>query len=102
VTVLADPVAAARDADVVVTDTWLSMGQEDSAGRAAAMASYRVDSALMAEAAADAIFLHCLPAHRGEEVTAAVIDGPQSAVWEEAANRVHAQKAALLWALGRL
>jgi ornithine carbamoyltransferase len=99
---VADPVAAAVGADVIVTDTWLSMGQEDAAGRFAALAPYRVDAALMAEAAPDAIFLHCLPAHRGEEVTAEVIDGPRSAVWDEAANRVHAQKAALLWALGRL
>jgi ornithine carbamoyltransferase len=98
----ADARAAVAGADVVVTDTWVSMGQADGAERRTALEPYRVTADLMGHAAAHAIFLHCLPAHRGDEVTAAVIDGPQSAVWDEAANRVHAQKAVLLWALGRL
>ena len=100
--VVREPDEAAAGADVVVTDTWVSMGDTDVAERQAAFARYQVNEALMAKAGADALFLHCLPAHRGEEVTDAVIDGPQSAAWEEAANRVHAQKALLLWALGRL
>ena len=100
--IVRDPAEAVRGADVVVTDTWVSMGDTDIAERQAAFADYQVNAALMALAAPGALFLHCLPAHRGEEVTDEVIDGPQSAVWEEAANRVHAQKALLLWALGRL
>lgn len=96
------PEAAVRGADIVVTDTWVSMGQADNEERRRAFAPYQVGPMLMAEAAPHARFLHCLPAHRGEEVTDSVIDGPQSLVWEEAANRVHAQKALLLWALGRL
>lgn len=102
VPILRDPTEAVADADVVVTDTWTSMGQRDDGDRLAALAPFRVDEALMAAAKADALFLHCLPAHRGEEVTDAVIDGPQSAVWEEAENRLHAQKSLLLWALGKL
>ncbi len=98
----ADADAAVAGADVIVTDTWVSMGQDDSADRKSAFLPYQVDGARMAAAASDAIFLHCLPAHRGEEVTDAVLDGPRSAAWDEAANRVHAQKALLLWALGRL
>lgn len=94
--------AAVRGADVVVTDTWVSMGQDHAHNKLAAMAPYQVDARLMAAAKGDALFLHCLPAHRGEEVTDAVIDGPQSRVWQEAENRVHAQKSVLLWALGRL
>ncbi len=97
-----DAADAVAGADVVVTDTWVSMGQDDGAARRGALEPFRVTADLMARAAPDAIFLHCLPAHRGEEVEAAVIDGPQAAVWEEAANRVHAQKALLLWAMGRL
>ena len=95
---------AAAGADVVTTDVWISMGQEkEKAVRLAALAGYCVDEALMARAAPHAIFLHCLPAHRGEEVTAEVIDGPQSAVLDEAENRMHAQKALLeLLILGRL
>ena len=95
---------AAAGADVLTTDVWISMGQEkDKAERLAALAGYCVDEALMAKAAPHAIFLHCLPAHRGEEVTAGVIDGPQSAVLDEAENRMHAQKALLeLLILGRL
>ena len=91
-----DPAEAAAGADVVVTDTWASMGQEnEKAERAKAFAAYRVDSALMARAKPDALFMHCLPAYRGHEVTAEVLDGPQSVVWDEAENRLHAQKALL-------
>ena len=95
---------AATGADVITTDVWISMGQEkEKAGRLAALAGYCVDEALLARAAPHAIFLHCLPAHRGEEVTAGVIDGPQSAILDEAENRMHAQKALLeLLILGRL
>jgi len=97
-----DPRAAVAGAQVVVTDTWVSMGQAGGEVHVAAMQPYQVDSALMAAAAPGAMFLHCLPAHRGEEVTDAVMDGPQSAVWDEAENRIHAQKSVLLWALGKL
>ena len=97
-----DPVEAIAGADVVVTDTWISMGQAHAEAKLAAMAPYQVTQALMACAAPDALFLHCLPAHRGEEVVDAVIDGPQSAIWDEAENRLHAQKAVLLWCLGKL
>ena len=91
-----DPMLAARDADLVVTDVWASMGQEEEqAKRERAFSGFQVNSALMAQAANDALFMHCLPAHRGEEVTAEVIDGPQSVVWDEAENRLHAQKALL-------
>ena len=90
---------AVRDADVVVTDTWVSMGQEDTEARKKLLAPYQVNEALMALTSKDAIFLHCLPAHRGEEVTGGVIDGEQSAVWDEAENRLHVQKAIILWCL---
>lgn len=93
---------AVRGADVVATDTWVSMGDEDGVARRRAMRPFQVGSMLMAAAAPGAIFLHCLPAHRGEEVTDDVIDGPQSAVWDEAENRIHAQKAILLWLFGQL
>jgi ornithine carbamoyltransferase len=94
--VLHDPMAAAEDVDLVVTDVWASMGQEEEQKeRERAFASFQVDETLMAEAADDALFMHCLPAHRGEEVSAQVIDGPQSVVWDEAENRLHAQKALL-------
>jgi ornithine carbamoyltransferase len=93
---------AADGADVVVTDTWVSMGDMDKDARLAAFPPYAVDAALMARAHANAVFLHCLPAHRGEEVSSEVIDGPRSAVWDEAENRIHAQKAVLLWCLGKL
>ena len=86
----------------MVTDCWVSMGQVGGEAKVAAMCPYQVDEAMMAAAAPGAVFLHCLPAHRGEEVTDAVIDGPQSVVWDEAENRIHAQKSVLLWALGRL
>ncbi len=96
-----DPREAARGASVVTTDVWASMGQEEEqAQRAAAFRGFVVDSALMKIAAPDAIFLHCLPAHRGEEVTADVIDGPQSRVWDEAENRLHIQKAIMAALMG--
>ncbi|WP_157175866.1 ornithine carbamoyltransferase [Sphingomonas prati] len=97
-----DAAEAAAGADVIVTDTWISMGQDHVEEKLAAMMPYQVTEALMARAAPDAVFLHCLPAHRGEEVVDAVIDGPQSAIWDEAENRLHAQKSVLLWCFGRL
>lgn len=97
-----NPTEAIEGAEVVVTDTWVSMGQEDDQYRQEAFAPFQVDEAMMARAAPGATFLHCLPAHRGEEVTDAVIDGPQSAVWDEAENRLHAQKALLLWTMGKI
>jgi ornithine carbamoyltransferase len=101
ITVTPDPAAAAQGARCVVTDTWLSMAdsEQESAARMAALHPYQVTPALMALAAPDAIFMHCLPAHRGEEVAAAVIDGPASVVFDEAENRLHAQKAILAWSL---
>ena len=102
ITLSRDPAEAVAGAGVVVTDTWVSMGQTDGAARIAAMGPYQVNPALMSGAASDALFLHCLPAHRGEEVTDAVIDGPRSAVWDEAENRVHAQKSVLRWVFGQL
>lgn len=102
VTVIRDPAEAVRGADVVVTDTWVSMGQQGAEARIAAMKPYQVNDELMAQAKADALFLHCLPAHRGEEVTDSVIDGPRSVVWDEAENRIHAQKSVLRWAFGQL
>ena len=102
ITVHRDPVEAATGADVVVTDTWVSMGQDHVHNKLAAMAPYQVNEALMKHAKADALFLHCLPAHRNEEVTDAVIDGAQSVVWDEAENRIHAQKAVLRWVFGQL
>lgn len=93
---VADPSEAVRDADLVVTDVWASMGfEEQQQQRQDAFRDYQVTAPLMALAAADALFMHCLPAHRGEEVTAEVLDGPQSVVWDEAENRMHAQKALL-------
>ena len=97
-----DPAEVVRGADVVVTDTWISMGQAHAEEKLAAMMPYQVTEALMAQAKPEAKFLHCLPAHRGEEVVDAVIDGPQSLIWDEAENRIHAQKSVLLWALGKL
>lgn len=97
VTLTSDPAEAVRGADVVVTDTWVSMGDQDYEARLDAFEGYTVDDALMGEAADNAVFLHCLPAHRGEEVTDAVIDGPRSLIWDEAENRIHAQKAVLAW-----
>jgi ornithine carbamoyltransferase len=95
-----DPVAAVRDARCVVTDTWVSMSDDPQSNRHNMLAPYRVTSELMAKAAPDAIFMHCLPAHRGEEVTEEVIDGPQSVVFGEAENRLHAQKGVLAWVMG--
>jgi ornithine carbamoyltransferase len=93
-----DPVEAVTGADVVVTDTWVSMGKEDEAAeRSQPFLPYAVDAALLAHAATDAIVMHCLPAYRGKEIAADVIDGPQSVVWDEAENRLHAQKALLAW-----
>ncbi|GJE78020.1 ornithine carbamoyltransferase [Methylorubrum suomiense] len=94
-----DATEAVKGADAVVTDCWVSMGDDDEHFRHNLLSPYRVDAALMAHAAKDAIFLHCLPAHRGEEVTAEVIDGPQSVVFDEAENRLHAQKGILAWCL---
>jgi ornithine carbamoyltransferase len=94
-----DPEAAVRDADCVVTDTWVSMGDRNGARRHNLLKPYQVNAALMARAKPDAIFMHCLPAHRGEEVTDAVMDGPQSVVFDEAENRLHAQKGILAWCL---
>ena len=102
ITLTRDPAEAVAGAQVVVTDTWVSMGQSGAADKLAAMGPYQVNPALLAGAASDAVFLHCLPAHRGEEVTDAVIDGPRSAVWDEAENRIHAQKGVLRWAFGQL
>ena len=97
-----NPAEAVEGAEVVVTDTWVSMGQEHDEYRLEAFAPFKVDEAMMARAAPGATFLHCLPAHRGEEVSDGVIDGPQSAVWDEAENRLHAQKALLMWVMGKL
>ncbi len=100
VTVVHDAAEAATGADVVATDTWVSMGQEaQAAEREAPFVPFRLDDALLAHAAADAIVLHCLPAYRGKEITAEVLDGPRSVVWDEAENRLHAQKAVLAWLL---
>jgi ornithine carbamoyltransferase len=97
-----DPREAVRGADAVITDTWVSMGDTDHDERLDALEPYQVDSQLMMLAAPDAAFLHCLPAHRGEEVTDEVLDGPQSLVWDEAENRIHAQKSILAWCFGRI
>lgn len=96
-----DAVEAARGANAIVTDTWVSMHNTDAAQRHALLQPYQVNKTLMGLADAKAIFMHCLPAHRGEEVTDEVFDSGQSAVWDEAENRLHAQKAILLWCLGR-
>jgi len=94
-----DPIKAVSGAHCVVTDTWVSMGAKDADERRKLLRPYRVDDALMRHADPDAIFMHCLPAHRGEEVSDSVIDGPQSVVWDEAENRLHVQKGILLWCL---
>jgi len=93
---------AVEGADCVVTDVWVSMGDKDAPVRHNLLQPYQVDDRLMSKAKDDAIFMHCLPAHRGEEVTASVIDGPQSVVWDEAENRMHAQKGILLWCLDKI
>jgi ornithine carbamoyltransferase len=96
-----DPTAAVRGASAVYTDVWASMGQEAEADkRLAAFAGFMVDSALMAQALPEAVFLHCLPCHRGEEVSAEVADGVQSRIFDEAENRLHVQKSLLLWLMG--
>jgi ornithine carbamoyltransferase len=98
-----DPMAAVVGAAAVISDCWVSMGDEGEAMRRHnLLAPYQVNAKLMSRAAADAIFMHCLPAHRGEEVTDDVIDGPQSVVFDEAENRLHAQKGVLAWCLGAL
>ena len=102
VTVTRDAAEAVAGADIVITDTWVSMGQEHAHNKIAAMMPYQVNERLMAGAKHDAKFLHCLPAHRGEEATDAVLDGPQSLIWDEAENRLHAQKSILLWCFGKL
>jgi ornithine carbamoyltransferase len=95
-----DPLTAAKNADCVVTDVWVSMGDDDDQQtREAQLRPFQVNAAVMACAKPDAIFMHCLPAHRGDEVTAEVLDGPQSAVWDEVENRLHVQKAILAWCL---
>ncbi len=100
--VVADPREAVEGADIIVTDTWISMGQANAESKLKALAPYQVDAALMALARPDAKFLHCLPAHRGEEVTPEVIDGAQSLIWQEAENRLHAQKSVLRWCFGQI
>ncbi len=102
VTLTHDAVAAVAGADIVVTDTWVSMGQDHAEQKIAAMMPYQVNAALMAQAKPDARFLHCLPAHIGEEVTQEVFESPQSVVFDEAENRIHAQKSVLLWCFGQL
>jgi ornithine carbamoyltransferase len=97
-----DPREAVAGADCVMTDTWVSMNDEDATNRHNLLNGYQVNDTLMSAAAPQAIFMHCLPAHRGEEVTASVIDGPQSVVFDQAENRLHAQKAILRWCLGKL
>jgi ornithine carbamoyltransferase len=97
--VTSDVAAATKDADCVVTDTWVSMGDDDGQRRHNLLRAYQVDAQVMAQAKPNAIFLHCLPAHRGDEVTPEVIDGPRSAVWDEAENRLHAQKGILYWCM---
>jgi ornithine carbamoyltransferase len=97
-----DPYEAVKGADAIVSDCWVSMGDIDEAFRHEMLAPYQVNAKLMAAANKGAIFMHCLPAHRGEEVTDEVIDGPQSVVFDEAENRLHAQKAILAWCLGAI
>jgi len=95
----ADPAEAVKNADLVTTDVWVSMGDEDADKRHQKLSPYQINDRMMGLAKPDAVFMHCLPAHREEEVTASVIDGPQSVVWDEAENRLHAQKAILAWCL---
>lgn len=102
ITIAHDAADTVRGADIVVTDTWISMGQEHAEEKLAALAPYQVDAELMRQARPDAKFLHCLPAHVGEEVTQEVFEGPQSVVFDEAENRIHAQKSILLWCFGLL
>ena len=97
-----DAAEAANGADVIVTDTWVSMGQDHAEAKLAAMHPFQVNAALMAQAKPDALFLHCLPAHVGDEVTQDIIEGPQSVVFDEAENRLHGQKSILRWVFGQL
>ena len=100
INVMRDPEEAIKDVDLVITDTWVSMGDLDANIRREALSPYRVTQELMNKAKPDALFMHCLPAHRGDEVTSEVMDGPQSVVFDEAENRMHAQKAVLAWVFG--
>ncbi|HEY9164071.1 MAG TPA: ornithine carbamoyltransferase [Magnetovibrio sp.] len=100
ITTTTDTDAACEGADLIVTDTWVSMGDADADRRHKLLAPYQVDARRMKLAKPDAVFMHCLPAHRGEEVTAEVLDGPQSVIWDEAENRLHAQKGVLAWCMG--
>ncbi|GAA0469691.1 ornithine carbamoyltransferase [Parasphingorhabdus litoris] len=102
VTLYRDALEAAAGADVIVADTWVSMGQAHADAKMEAMMPFQVNDVIMDQAKSDAVFLHCLPAHRGEEVMPSVIDGPQSLVWDEAENRIHAQKSVLRWAFGQI
>lgn len=102
VTIFRDAMEAAAGADVVVADTWISMGQAHADAKIDTMMPFQVNDVIMEKAKADAVFLHCLPAHRGEEVMPSVIDGPQSLVWDEAENRIHAQKSVLRWVFGQI
>lgn len=101
VTLVDDPIKAARGADLITTDTWFSMGDEDSESKLQQLKPYQVNKRLMKEAKESAIFMHCLPAHREEEVTSEVIDGEQSIIYDEAENRLHIQKAIIMWCLGK-
>jgi ornithine carbamoyltransferase len=94
-----DPAYAAKDADLVTTDTWVSMGDKNVEERYALLTEYQVNAKMMATAKKDALFMHCLPAHRDDEVTAEVIDGKQSVIFDEAENRLHVQKAIIIWCL---
>jgi len=96
-----DPAAAARDADCLITDTWVSMGDSDKQTRSAILTPFQVNQDLIRHSHQDCLFMHCLPAHRGEEVTGEVIDGPQSVIWDEAENRLHIQKSILMWCFGQ-
>ena len=99
VTLSDDPIQAAQGADCIVTDTWFSMGSDNDSERYGALSPFQVNEKLMKQAKSDALFMHCLPAHRGEEVTECVIDGPNSVVWHGAGNRLHAQKGVLYWCM---
>ena len=101
VTLTHDPAVAAEGADCIITDTWVSMGDKDVEERLAILAPYQVNRKLINRSKADSLFMHCLPAHRGEEVTDEVIDGPQSVIWDEAENRLHIQKSILMWCFGK-
>ncbi|VAV92113.1 Ornithine carbamoyltransferase [hydrothermal vent metagenome] len=101
VTLTHNPDEAAQDADCIITDTWVSMGDTDAETRTAILAPYQVNRKLMRRANDDSLFMHCLPAHRGEEVTDEVIDGPRSVIWDEAENRLHIQKSILMWCFGK-